>query len=92
MLNVIITFHGGKDPGSMAFDAFTVKWTDFFYAFPPFALLSKVLRKINADGDRGILVVPHWPAQAWFPLYLKMLKSKMILRKRHKKLLISFDS
>lgn len=83
----------GKDPGSIAIDAFTVKWDQyFFYAFPPFALLPKVLRKINTDGGRGVLVVPHWPTQAWFPMFLKMLESKMILLKRHKKMLISFDS
>ena len=32
---------------------------------PPFDLLPLVVRKIIADGGTGVLVAPHWPAQAW---------------------------
>ncbi|KYN03436.1 hypothetical protein ALC62_05720 [Cyphomyrmex costatus] len=57
-----------QDPGSIAIDAFTIEWNDsFFYAFPPFTLIPKVLKKIINDNARGILVVPYWPSQAWFP-------------------------
>lgn len=33
---------------------------------PPFDLLPLVVRKIESEGGRGILVAPHWPAQACF--------------------------
>ncbi|XP_071576800.1 uncharacterized protein [Temnothorax nylanderi] len=57
-----------RDPGSIAVDAFTIDWSQyFFYAFPPFAIILRVLRKIQDDGARGIVVVPHWPAQAATP-------------------------
>ena len=32
---------------------------------PPFDMLSLVVRKVIADGGKGVLVAPHWPAQAW---------------------------
>ncbi|XP_067204231.1 uncharacterized protein [Linepithema humile] len=42
------------DPGSIAVDAFTLSWRDFsFYAFPPFILLPRVLRKIVEDEATG---------------------------------------
>lgn len=60
-----------KDPGSFAVDAFTISWGEFFfYAFPPFILITKVLQKIKAEKAEGIVVVPQWPAQPWFPLFL----------------------
>lgn len=65
------------DPGSIAVDAFTVFWGAFyFYAFPPFSLILRVLKKIITDKARGILVVPYWPSQAWYPLFLKLTTEK----------------
>ena len=68
------------DPGSVAVDAFTFSWKNVnFYAFPPFILLPRVLRKIVDDGATGTVVVPWWPAQAWFPLFQRLLISNPIL-------------
>lgn len=68
-----------KDPGSCAIDAFTLNWNDLeFYAFPPVALILKVLRKIITDKAEGIVVVPMWPTQPWYPLFMKLLSSKLI--------------
>lgn len=80
-----------KDPGSIAVDAFTVKWTEFFYAFPPFSLILKVLRKVEMEGCRGILVVPDWPSQPWYPLCMEMFESTPIKFKPHINLLLSSD-
>ena len=47
------------DPGAMALDAFSLDWGNwFFYAFPPFCLISRVLRKIQMDAAKGILIIP----------------------------------
>ena len=63
-----------RDPGTQLIDAFTKNWSNwFFYAFPPFALILKTLKKIVTDKGRGIIVVPLWPAQPWYPLFLSML-------------------
>ena len=62
------------DPGSMFTDAFTLDWSRFvFYAFPPFSILARVLKKIEYDGARGILILPNWPTQVWFPLLRRLL-------------------
>ncbi|XP_044588713.1 uncharacterized protein LOC123267891 [Cotesia glomerata] len=62
-----------RDPGAFAFDAFTICWSDWvFYAFPPFSIITKVIKKIRDDRAEGILVVPYWPTQVWFPAF-KML-------------------
>ena len=58
------------DPGAYAVDAFHLTWKDFcFYAFLTFCIIQKVLRKVTVDQATGILVVPHWPTQPWWPLY-----------------------
>ena len=63
-----------KDPDATDIDAFTVSWADeFFYAFPPFALILKTLQKIKAESAEGIIVVPFLPSQPWYPVFQKML-------------------
>lgn len=63
-----------RDPDAWAVDAFTLSWKIFFfYAFPPFSLILRILQKIIEDKAEGILVVPLWPAQAWFPLFNSLL-------------------
>ena len=53
---------------------FTLDWSNFmFYAFPPFSILGQVLRKIEYDRAKGILVLPNWQTQAWFPLLRRLL-------------------
>ncbi|KAJ8909905.1 hypothetical protein NQ315_005640 [Exocentrus adspersus] len=56
------------DPNSFSIDAFTISWNAFyFYAFPPFACIARVLDKIIQEKASGIVVVPNWPAQPWYP-------------------------
>ena len=59
----------GKDPLAIDNDAFTVDWErwELIYAFPPFSLISKCIRKIRKSKATVILVVPEWPGQVWFP-------------------------
>ena len=62
-------FHG--DP-IQHYDAFTLPWGKF-YSFPPFSLIHHVLQKVNTDIAQGLIVVPFWTNQPWFPLLLRML-------------------
>lgn len=79
-----------RDPGSLAIDAFTLKWTDLnFYAFPPFCLILRVIQKIVQDKAEGILVVPDWPAQPWYPLITKYKTGNPIIFKPDRNLLSS---
>lgn len=66
------------DPKSFAVDAFTVKWEDGNYAFPPVCLIPRVLNKIISEQCNIIVVAPVWTAQAWYPLYMKLCASKVL--------------
>ncbi|KAJ8038897.1 hypothetical protein HOLleu_16457 [Holothuria leucospilota] len=74
----VIKFASWKaDPNAFVIDAFTCNWSDhFFYAFPPFSLISRCLQEIEQDKARGILILPLWPTQAWFAKFLVLLAAK----------------
>ena len=62
------------DPAAVAVDAFSVSWKDeTFYAFPPFSILARVLQKVQQDQAAGVLVVPDWPTQVWYPVLQRLL-------------------
>ncbi|XP_041978933.1 uncharacterized protein LOC121732959 [Aricia agestis] len=69
-----------NDPDAFTIDAFTLDWSKIgiFYAFPPVAIIPKVLRKIIVDKAEGIVVVPLWPTQPWYPMFLRLLASKLV--------------
>lgn len=82
-----ISWH--RDPNSSAVDAFTINWSSqFFYAFPPFSILLRVLRKIQADKAEGIVVAPLWPSQPWYPVFSSLMIGEPIIFKPNKNLLI----
>ncbi|XP_074612234.1 uncharacterized protein LOC141866599 [Acropora palmata] len=62
------------DPEAMAIDAFSLDWRGLcFYAFPPFSLINRVLQKVEQDQSQGIIIVPMWNTQVWFPRLLHLL-------------------
>lgn len=68
-----------NDPDAFKLDAFTLSWKPyFFYAFPPFVLITKVLQKIISEQSEGIVVVPDWPTQPWYPVFHRLAISKPI--------------
>ena len=61
------------DPGAVAVDAFSLNLHDLkFYAFPLFCVINAVLQRVREDQASGILIMPNWPAQAWFPQAIQM--------------------
>ncbi|KYQ52410.1 hypothetical protein ALC60_08468 [Trachymyrmex zeteki] len=80
-----------RDPEAFAVDAFTVNWQPLglFWAFPPFALILRVLKKIITDQATGIVIVPHWTNQPWFPLFSKLLTEKPLLLEPSPNLVLS---
>lgn len=79
-----------QDPDAESVDAFTLNWqSDFFYAFPPFSVILKCLRKIIDDKANGILVFPQWPSQPWFPLLQNLIVSDVLYLNPNKHLLQS---
>ena len=63
-----------RELGAFALDAFAIPWGGWrAYAFPPFALIPRVLRKIREDQASVILIAPWWPARSWFQDLLALL-------------------
>ena len=69
-----------KDPLATDTDAFNQNWDRWglIYAFPPFSLISKCLRRIRRTSASVILVVPEWPGQVWFAQLRKPLVKDMM--------------
>lgn len=79
-----------KEPDACVIDAFTLDWSNFyFYAFPPFAIISKIISKIISEKAHGILIVPYWPTQPWWPLFIRLLADKPLILKPSHDLLLS---
>ena len=56
------------DPQAWAVDALSLSWKDLDpYAFPPAAILGKVVEKLqDYPCNRIILIAPGWPNMPWF--------------------------
>ena len=68
------------DPSALFIDAFSGLWRNYkFYAFPPFSLLMKCLQKVQNDSASGVLIVPLWNTQPWFPKIMNMLIERPLL-------------
>lgn len=79
-------------PDSLAWqvDAFTFSWKRiFFYAFPPSNLISRTLEKIRAEQAEGILIVPNWKNQPWYPILLQLKNTESIVFESNRNLLTS---
>jgi len=80
------------DPLALSVDAFSLDWGGiYFYAFPPFILILRVLRKIISDKASGVVVVPWWPTQPWFPLFNRLIVQGPVLFEPDIKMLIPFQ-
>ena len=55
--------------------------------FPPFSLISRVLQKIQREKVQGVIFVPKWPTQTWWPVLMQMLANNPILLPSRKTLL-----
>jgi len=71
-LNVYVAWR--PDPHASGVDAFSMSWSGIYgYVFPPFSLMTRVLRKVEDEKATVLLVYPAWETQAWFPRLQKML-------------------
>ena len=62
------------NPYAIGTDALQVPWTRWRgYVFPPFALICKVLRKVQEEGSTFLLITLVWELQPWYPALLSML-------------------
>ena len=71
------------DPEASVINAFSISWEKYtFYAFPPFCLILRTLQKIWHDKATGIIIVPCWPTQPWWPYLTEMLIDHPLLLPR----------
>ena len=82
-LQPYVSWH--PDPGAVAIDAFHLSWKQYVpYMFPPFSLISRVLQKIQQEKVQGIIIVPKWPTQTWWPVLMRMLVDNPVLLPKRK--------
>ena len=69
-----ISFSPFRDPMSAGTDAFLQSWDGLqAYAFPPVAIIPRVLTKLRASPGTGLtLVAPHWAQRPWFSNLLQL--------------------
>ena len=73
------------DPSSTWVDAFSFSWTGLnVYAFPPFSLVQRVLKKALRDKPQKlILVMPDWKTRPWHSMVRQYSRQLLhISRKR----------
>ena len=72
------------DPMSVATDALTQDWSNLFpYAFPPFCLVGRTLKKAQKHLIQMIIITPVWVSQPWYPVLLEMcIQSPILLPKQ----------
>ena len=56
------------DPQAWEVDALSIQWSNLLgYAFPPIAMLERVLKKARLERATLILIAPLWESRPWFP-------------------------
>lgn len=75
-----------RDPAAWARDALAISWKGLdAYAYPPTALIPRVLAKFLQDRPRLVIVTPYWPASPWFAELMSLTRQsprKLNLRPR----------
>ena len=62
------------DPNAIGTDALQLQWNKWIaYAFPPFCLIGRCLRKVREEKASLVLVAPIWRSQPWYPALLELL-------------------
>ena len=78
------------DPQSAGMDAFLQSWDGLqAYAFPPFAIIPRVLVKFRESRRTELtLVAPHWEQRPWFPDLLQWSLAPPVILPDHPDLLL----
>lgn len=62
------------DPKAMAIDAFSLTWAnECYFIFPPFSLIGRILKKVQEDKTKAVLIAPIWSTQSWWPSLLHLI-------------------
>ncbi len=76
------------DPNASHIDAFSISWTGLnIYCFPPFSCVLQVIQKVQRHLAIGVLIVPKWPTQVWYPLLMRLLAAPPVILRPNRNLL-----
>ena len=76
------------DPGAVGTDALQLTWNKgTAYAFPPFCLIGRCLKKVREERASLVLVAPIWRSQPWYPALLELLTDYPVVLPRNPELL-----
>ena len=68
------------EAGTLGMDALLTSWAGVVnYAFPPPAILDKVVQHIAWEKADTLLVCPRWPSQSWWPQLMSMQSQEWLL-------------
>lgn len=68
------------DPSALYTNASTMDWASkYFYTFPPFSIISRVLQKIQGDKTMAMVILPLWPTQVSFKTALHLFAVTPVL-------------
>ena len=68
-------FSWHPDQEVFAIDAFSISWANIkFHAFPSFNLIGTSISKIKGERASGIMIIPLWNTQFWFPIMVSLLQ------------------
>ena len=75
-----VFFAPAWEPKATGVDAFLQPWDNLqAYAFPPIAIIRRVLLKLRASHNCDLtLIAPFWPQREWFPDLLELLSDIQI--------------
>ena len=84
-------FSYGPDPEAEAIDALAQNWKNLKpYAFPPFNLLGRCLKKIRQERVKvAVIIAPVWQGQSWYPALLESMIDFPVLLPHSHQLLVS---
>ena len=69
---LFFSLHDRNPP--LGVDALAHHWPHtLLYAFPPIALISPTLARVQAEGHTMILIAPNWPAKHWLAEITQLL-------------------
>lgn len=59
--------------GAVGFDGLALDWRrEVVWLCPPWALLQDIITKLSIEKPHGVLIVPCWPSQTWWPSLLAL--------------------
>lgn len=78
------------EPEAWKVDAFSFRWSNsFFYVFPPFSMVGRVIRKLHLEKTSAVLVTPAWTTQPWLAAAKSWAREYVTFRAAENNLLYS---